>query len=186
MSIISELRRYHNRSVEDCIALLNRALKIAEENPDAYWIDFQSRLSIGYEEASYIQDWLADQYRIPLRMSEHWVRSARVYVKNNAFPSLADMMERIRLGRRTALEVMYALQNRGVIRVRPDFTFEKLITSSELDFIKQLKRVAKKYRGRCEPELLMRILYVDGATAQRLSEYGATELGLRPKKWRNR
>src|SRR2546423_1585342 len=100
---------------------------------------------------------------------------------NNVLPSLAEMMERIRFGRRTALEVMYELQNRGVVRVRPDFTFEKLITSTERDFIRQLTRVAKKYRGRCEPELLMRILYVDAVTAQRLSQYGATELGLRPK-----
>ena len=66
-----------------------------------------------------IQDWLADQYYVQPRMSEHWVRCGRLYVKNNAFPSLADMMERIRFGRRTTLQVMYSLQNRGVIR--PDF-----------------------------------------------------------------
>jgi hypothetical protein len=71
------------------------------------------------------------------------------------------MMKRIRFGRRTALQVMYELQNRGVIQVQSDFTFEKLITSTENDFITQLKRVAKKYRGRCEPELLMRVLFLD-------------------------
>ena len=47
-----------------------------------------------------------------------------------------------------------------------------------------LKRIAKKYRNRCEPELLMRMMYVDEVTASRLSEYGAKELGLRPKRWR--
>jgi hypothetical protein len=180
---LKALLRY--RSLEHCIVLLYQAAKIAEDHPDASWMDFQNQLGIGAEEAAVIQDWLADQYRVQPRMSEHWVRCGRLYVKNTALPSLGDMMERIRLGRRTALQVMYALQQRGVIRVRPDFTFEKLITSSERDFIKQLTRVAKKYRGRCEPELLMRILYVDEVTAQRLSAYGAAELGLRPRKWRN-
>jgi hypothetical protein len=187
MNTLHELLRYRNRSVEQCLELLDRAAKIAEENPDTYWREIQDRLAIGYEEACIIIDWLADNYEITEpRMSEHWVRCGRLYVKNNAFPSLAEMMERIRLGRRTALQVMYELQNRGVIRVRLDFTFEKMITSTERDFIRQLTRVAKKYRGRCEPELLMRVLYLDVAAAQRLSEYGATELGLRPKKWRNR
>jgi hypothetical protein len=45
-----------------------------------------------------------------------------------------------------------------------------------------MKRVAKKYRGRCEPELLVRTPYVDLVTALRLAQYGEEHLGLRWKR----
>ena len=46
------------------------------------------------------------------------------------------------------------------------------------DLVRQLKRVGTKYNGRCEPQLLVRTLYVDPITAVRLSQYGEENLGL--------
>jgi hypothetical protein len=111
-------------------------------------------------------------------------QNRRKYVLNNPSPSLIGMMEYVRIGQQSAFKIMIELERRGVIKIRSDFTFERLKASSEDDLIRQMKQVARKYRNRCEPELLTRIMYVDEATARRLSEYGTRELGLRPKKWR--
>lgn len=51
------------------------------------------------------------------------------------------------------------------------------------DLVRQMQRVGKKYRGRCEPELLVRTLYVDPFTALRLAQYGEEHCGLR---WKGR
>jgi hypothetical protein len=51
------------------------------------------------------------------------------------------------------------------------------------DLVRQMKRVGKKYRGRCEPELLVRTLYIDLCTAMRLAQYGEEHCGLR---WKGR
>jgi hypothetical protein len=107
-----------------------------------------------------------------------------MYVLNNPSPSLLGMMECVRIGRQSAVKIMNELERKGILKIRPDFTFERLKASSENDLIRQMKRFAKKYRNRCEPELLMRMMYVDEATAHSLSEYGARELGLRQKRWR--
>ena len=55
--------------------------------------------------------------------------------------------------------------------------------SSFDDLVRQMKRVGKKYRGRCEPELLVRTIYVDLGTAIRLAQYGEEHCGLR---WKGR
>jgi hypothetical protein len=184
MRDIRKLLAYH--SFEEWVSILGRATEFAEKNPEAQWIDFQNHLKIGAEEAFIIQDWLADHLRVKPRISNHWIRCGRLYVLNNMFPSVFGMMERLRIGEQTAFQIMFALQKKGVIKILSDFSFERQKASTDEDLVRQLKRVAKKYRGRCEPSLLMRILYLDEGTAKRLSEYGAKELGLRPAKWRNR
>lgn len=77
---------------------------------------------------------------------------------------------------------MNELEREGIIKIRSAFTLEQVKVSSENDLIRQMKRFAKQYRNRCEPELLMRMMYVDEVTARRLLEYGARELGLRPQR----
>ena len=183
MRDIRDLLKY--RSFEEWVNLLGRAIEISKSNPDANWGTFQDELGVGAEGGCIIQDWLADSHSLKPRLSNHWIKRARVYVLNNQHPSLAEMTDRFNLGYQTALKIVVELGKKKVIKIRPDFTFEKSKTSSEEDLIKQMKQVAKRYRGRCVPELLMRSLYVDEGTAKRLSEYGARKLGLRPKRWRD-
>lgn len=49
--------------------------------------------------------------------------------------------------------------------------------------VRQLKVMGKRFRGRCEPELIEQILYVDPMTAVRLSQYAEEHLGLY---WKNK
>ena len=107
------------------------------------------------------------------------------YVLNNPCPNLVEMGTMLRIGERRAFLVMLALEEheKGVIRIKEDFSFERRIRMSSFDdLVRQLKRVAKKYRGRCEPELPLRTLYIDLVTAVRLAQYGEEHMGLRWKR----
>ena len=97
-------------------------------------------------------------------------------------PNLVEMGTMLRIGERRAFLVMLALEQKGVIRIKEDFSFERRIRMSSFDdLVRQLKRVAKKYRGRCEPELPLRTLYID-LVRLRLAQYGEEHMGLRWKR----
>lgn len=175
---------YSTRGLEKTIWLLNEALKIAEKDPKANWRKIQDELKIGYGEACIIIDWLADNDKTEARISNHWIRSARIYVMNNKHSSLEEMQERLKLGYKSAFRIMIELQKKELIAIKPDFSFyRKKPGSTRENFISQIKKFAKKYRGRCEPELLMRTMYLDYETALNWAEYGKYELGF---VWRGR
>ncbi len=177
-------RLYQFRSVEEVSLILAKALELATKKPDLGRLDIQSELNVGGDESFIIWDWLADQNLAKPRLSNHWIRYGRLYVLNNPFPDLTEMGAQLKIGERRSYLVMQALEKKGIIRIRPDFSFERLRPmTSFAGLAKQMKRVAKKYRGRCEPELLVRTLFIDFATALRLSQYGEEQLGLR---WKGR
>lgn len=102
---------------------------------------------------------------------------------NNPCPDLVEMGAMLKIGEKRAFLVMLALEQKGVIRIKDDFSFERRIRISSFDhLVRQMKRIAKKYRGQCEPELLVRTLYIDLVTALRLAQYGEEHCGLRWKR----
>jgi hypothetical protein len=115
-------------------------------------------------------------------MSKHWVRCGRTYVLNNPNPTLFGMTERLCVGWRTAHAILLELQKKGLIRIKDDLSFVRLRPkATKSGLIKQVKSIGMKYRGRCEPELLTRKMYIDIETATQLSEYGKRKLGLTRK-----
>lgn len=164
---------------ETAIALLNQAIDLAKVNPNVGWGDIQNALKIATEPACIIQDWLSDEYLTEPRISKYWIRRGKVYVANNPFPTIGEMSLRMRIGNRTAFFILIELQKKGLIGIKPDLSFDKLFPqATNEDLIKQMKMWSKKYRGRCEPELLARLMFTDIQTAERLSKHGIQKLGL--------
>ncbi len=171
-------RLYQNRGTEKAMEILAKATKLAKDSPDIHKLDLQRELDIGYSESVIVLDWLADTHEIEMGISEHLIRQGRKYAHNHPFPSLSDMTEKLGVGETRAQLVMQALQKRGIIRIKPDFAFERTgRMTSFAGFIRQLKVIGKKYDGRCEPWLLKRLMFVDPLTAMRLAQYGEEFLG---------
>ncbi len=163
-------------------SILNRAIKLAQENPKLNWLDIQKAFSTGYGPACIIQDWLSDEYLTQPRVSKHWIRCGKIYVLNNSNLTLFGMTERLKTGWRSAHAILLELQKKGLIRIKDDLSFVRLRPrATKSGLIKQVKSIGKKYRGRCEPELLARKMYIDIETATQLSEYGRRKLGLTRK-----
>jgi hypothetical protein len=186
MADIRKLYQYHEAA--DVILLLARASTLAKERPEIKIYDFQTELKVGFEEASIIYDWIADQYDTEAFISDYRIRSGRRYVRNNPFPSLSDMADKLKLGERRTFLIMQALEKKGIIKIKEDFSFERVGRMASFDdLVEQMKWVGHKYRGRCEPSLLMRLMFLDQVTALRLAQYGEEHLGLiwknRPKNW---
>jgi hypothetical protein len=182
--VVDIQKLYLHRTPEEVIFLLAKASNLAKEKPALNWYEIQNELKIGAQEAYLIFDWLADQHATEPFISTHWLRCGRTYVLNNPFPSLAGMSEMLRVGERRSYLIMQELERKGLIRIKPDFGFDRVgRMSSFKDLIRQLKVIAKKYRGRCEPVLLIRKMYIDPVTALRLAQYGEENLGLR---WKDR
>jgi hypothetical protein len=131
MRSIYDLLQY--RSLEQWSLIVGKAVRVAEEKPDAGWLVFQNELGLGMDEAFAIHDWLTEQYRAKPRLTTHWMRCGRMYVLNNPSPSLLGMMECVRIGRQSAIQIMNELERKGILKIRPDFTFERLKASSEND-----------------------------------------------------
>ncbi len=166
------------------VSLLNRAVEMTEINPSISWIEVQDTLHVSANASYVIVDWLADNFKTRPRMSNHWLRCARMYVMNNEEISLHEMTSRLNVGNRTAFQFMLALEKKGYIKILPDFKFERTRKGTDMTgFEQQIKKFAKKYRGRCEPELLERLLYVDYEKAFMLAEHGRNVLGFA---WRGR
>lgn len=175
---------YRHRTEDEVTLLLAKASLFAQDNAQISWHQIQNELKVGAAEANIILDWLADNNAAEPQISNHWIRSGRTYVLNNPFSNLTGMARALRIGDRRAFLIMTALQKKGLIALRSDFTFELTRRMSSFkNLVRQMKRVAKKYRGRCEPQLLMRTLYIDAMTAMRLAQYGEEYLGL---KWKGR
>ena len=170
---------YQHYDFEEVSMMLAQALALARKKPQLSWFDIQDELKIGFGDAKIIWDWLVDEHGATPNVSEHWVRSGRAYVLNNPFPTLEDMAIKMSIGERRAFFIMQELEKRGLIKIQADFSFERSCRmSSFADLVRQVKRVGTKYNGRCEPQLLVRMLYVDPVTAVRLSQYGEENLGL--------
>lgn len=182
---MADLRNlYKNRSADEVVLLLAQATLLAQKKSKINWYDIQNELKVGAQEAYIIFDWLADKHEAEPHISNHWIRCGRAYLLNNPFPTLADMAKSLRVGERRAFLIMIALEKRGLLSIKQDFAFErKGRMSSFKDLVRQMQRVAKKYGGRCEPQLLIRTLYIDPMTATRLAQYGEEHLGMI---WRHR
>lgn len=169
---------YKLYGADKTIHLLNRAVEMTETNPSITWIEVQNRLHVGAESSYVIVDWLADNFKTRPRMSNHWVRCARMYVVNNKETSLEEMSSRLKVGNRTAFQIMLTLEKKGYIKILSDFKFERVKKGTDMTgFERQIQKFARKYRGRCEPELLERLLYIDYDTAFKLAEHGRDTLG---------
>lgn len=175
-------RLYRHREPEEVAFLLARAHALATEKGDPGWQGIQSELKVGSEEAAIIHDWLADNHKAEAKISNHWVRSGRAYVLNNPFPTLSDMARVLKIGEKRAFLIMHALVKKRIIKIKSDFAFERVDRmASFTDLVRQMKVISKKYRGRCEPALLVRTMHVDLVTAFRLAQYGEENLGYRWK-----
>lgn len=169
---------YEQYGVDKTMNLLNRALEMTETNPSVTWIEIQNNLHVSNVASYVLIDWLADNFKTRPRISNHWIRCGRVYVMNNEETSLQEMSSRLNVGNRTAFCVMLELEKKGHIKIISDFRFERIKNGTTTSgFDRQIKRFAKKYRGRCEPELLMRTLYIDYDKAFKLAEHGRDNLG---------
>jgi hypothetical protein len=163
--------------------LLNQAIELAKSNPNLHWGDIQNTLKIGYKGAVIIHDWLCDEYLAEPKLTNHRIQRGRIYTLNTPHPSLEDMAEKMGIGRRKAFLILIELQKKGLVGIKPDLTFKRLRPScNEEELLKQVKVWGKKYRGRCEPELLMRLMYIDYRTARRISNVAIAKLGLGRKK----
>jgi hypothetical protein len=76
MRSIYDLLQY--RSLEQWSSIVGKAVRVAEEKPDAGWLVFQNELGLGMEEAFAIHDWLTDQYRAKPRLTTHWMRCGHI------------------------------------------------------------------------------------------------------------
>lgn len=175
---------YELYGTEKAMKMLADAEELAKKTPDMDWGVIQNTLKIGAGPAFLIMDWLADTHRADVQVSNHEIRAARAYALNTCTPSLAGMAAALEIGEKRALRLMQVLVARKLVRVTDDFKFERLRRMSSFrDLVRQMKVIAKKYGGRCEPQLLMRTMYVDVFTAMRLAQYGEEFLGL---KWKDR
>ena len=173
-----------HKSEEELTAILRKAYLVAKVIGDKCTAnDLQDNLGIGYEAALAIHDLFSDRSIIDPAISNHWVRCGRAYALNNISPSLAGMADALAMGGRRAFLVMLELERRKVIYSRSDFSFahHKRMASFD-DLLRQMKVLAKKYNGRCDPELLVRRMFVDETTAFRLAQYGEEHLDLRWKR----
>lgn len=173
-----------HRNPHEVSALLEAAVHFAEARTRFSPYNLQNELEIGYNEAVAIHDWLADQHLTDPILSTYHIRCARRFVQNNPFPTLHDMTLALNIGDRRAFALMLELERRGVINIGAGFTLSRTKRMSSWgDLTRQLAWVSKKYGKRCEPELLVRTLYVDMFTAIRLAQYGEEQLGL---SWKER
>ena len=173
---LSGLRK--NYDPDTFTMLLSRAIKMAEEDAGLKCIDLQNGLKIGYSTAQTILDWLADNRKIEPKISTHWLRAGRIYVQNNLIPSLQNMIKQMDIGERRAYSLMMELEKRGVIKIQNEFEFLRVKPmASFADLVRQMKKFAKKYNGRCEPTLLARVMYIDLVSAYRLAQYGEENFG---------
>ena len=180
MANLSGLRKQY--SPDEFTMLLSRALELAERNPNVRPDDIQNQLGVGYNPAQVLHDWLVDNHKLEAKISEHWVRMGRLYVQNNLFISLPNMIKQMNVGERRANLIMLELERRGTIKIMADFDFQRLKPMATFeDLVRQMQKFAKKYWNRCEPTLLMRVMYVDIVTACRLAQYGEEKLGMRWK-----
>ena len=179
---------YKLYGADKTVNLLNRALEMSETNPSITWIEIQNKLHVGAAASYVLVDWLADNFKTRPRISNHWIRCARMYVVNNKESSLEEMSNRLKVGNRTAFQIMLILEKKGYIKILSDFKFERIKKGTDMaGFERQIKKFAKKYRGRCEPELLVRVLYVDYDTAFKLAEHGRDKLGFVWRgEWKNK
>lgn len=180
-------RLYRAYGIESTVLLLNRAAKFAEGKDDVSIIDVQNELHCGYDNAVLVTDWLQDNFKTSPKLSNHWIRCGRMYCMYNEYISLADMTEKLHVGDRRAYAIMLELVRRKIIRITTDFAFERIKTAATLpDFERAIHRYAKKYRGRCEPELLERVLYISYDKACMLAEHGRDNMGYVWRgKWKN-
>lgn len=174
---------YESRGMEKAMQILAKGSDIAKEKPNVNANDLQVDLDIGYGEAVMVLDWLADNRETEPKLSAHWIRAGRTYVLNNPTPSLQDMCQRLKIGERRGYLIMQKLIARGLIGVNAEFYFQrKRKMNTFKDMIRQVKKIAKKYNGRCEFALLERTLYIDPVSAFRLAQYAEEYLGLYWKK----
>ena len=170
--------------MEEVTLLLAQVLTSSKDKPRVSCLAIQNEFKISTTEAEVIFDWLADGGQVEPQISKHWIRCGRRYVLNNPIPDLSDMGRKLGVGERRAFLIMLALEKRKIIHIKENFEFDRRKPMATFnDLIKQMKQVAKKYRGRCELTLLARILYLDPITAFRLAQYGQENLGLL---WRSR
>lgn len=164
--------------------LLRSALSFAQARMGFTPFELQNALRTGYEEALILYDWLTDEGLARSVVSEHMIRCGRRYVLNTPWPTLEGLAIMLDTGQSRAFAIMLELEKRGIIKIGADFSLHRVGRMSSFeDLVRQLRWVAKKYRGRCEPQLLQRILYLDPFTAIRLAQYGEEHLGLR---WKER
>lgn len=171
---------------EKALYFLDQAIHLAKINPQIDWVKLQKAFGIGYEPACIIHDWLGDGYLTEPRVTNHWKRRVKAYIMNNQSPTLVGIVEKLKIGYRTSSLILVELQKKGLVDIKIDMSFIRLCPkATRAQLIQQLKVYGKKYRGRCEPELLMRLMYVDSDTAKWLSEYGFRKLGFK-RKYRER
>ena len=121
--------------------LITRASLREKEKPDLTLYDLQKALRSGYGEAMALFDWLADTHVATGNISNHWIRCGRAYVLNNPCPNLVEMGTMLAIGERRAFLVMLALEQKGVIRIKEEFSFERRIRMSSCDnLVRQMKR----------------------------------------------
>ncbi|MEN9561417.1 MAG: hypothetical protein RIQ56_690 [Candidatus Parcubacteria bacterium] len=169
---------YQRYPLEEVSSMLARALAFARTKPLVSWSDIQHELRIRFGDAKIILDWLVDEHGATPVVSTHWLRAARRYVLNNPFPTLEDMALKLDIGERRTFFVMQELERTGFIKIQSDFSFERTCRMSTFsDLVRQVRQVGKKYKGRCDPQLLLRTMYIDPMTAVRLSQYGEEHLG---------
>lgn len=172
------------KSPEQVRALVEAAKAFAEARMGFSILDLQNGLRIGYGEAAALYDLLSDASMTQPLLSTHMLRCGRRYVLNCPLPTLAGMADALNIGSGRAFSLMLELERRNVLRIGARFELYRVKRMSTWDdLVRQVRWVGKKYRGRCEPELLTRILFVDRVTAIRLAQYGEEKLGLR---WKNR
>lgn len=171
------------RGPEATERILSAARQLAESGTSFSIMSLQRTLRIGYDDAVAVHDWLVDQHAADPTLSNHIIRCGRRFVMNNPFPTLEGLAMALDIGDRRAYAIMLELERRNIIRIGLGFRLERVKRMSAwADLVRQLEWVAKKYKGRCEPELLQRILYLDMFTAVRLAQYGEEHLGLT---WKN-
>lgn len=135
---------YKLYGADKTIHLLNRAVEMTETNPSITWIEVQNRLHVGAESSYVIVDWLADNFKTRPRMSSHWIRCARMYVLNNRETSLEEMSSRLKVGNRTAFQIMLTLEKKGYIKILSDFKFERVKKGTDMaGFERQIQKFAK-------------------------------------------
>lgn len=176
-----------HRTLSEVYTMLHNAEQFARTHRTVTWHILQEHLHVGHGEAEAILDWLSDTHQTDPLISNHEIRCGRRYVMNTPFPSLEEMAKTLGTGDRRAYAIMLELERRRVVRIGTDFEMLRIKRMSRWsDLVRQLKWVSKKYGGRCDASLLMRILYVDAMTAVRLAQYGEENLGLvwkdRPRK----
>ena len=180
--LIESSEAYRQLEASDTLV---QALELHKKNPNITPWTLQADLDLGWSKAWLVYDWLVDNSLVEPRITKNLIRNARAYTLNNFQPNLKEMALFLRVRDRTASRLMIELQRRKIIRVRTDFSFERIKPAATFEnLVRQMLVVAGKYRTRCDVPLLMRTMFIERDRAVVLSVYGATRLGLRPKKWR--